>query len=107
MEEFEQLKGQSFVPKQQVIVTGNGQRSKNSAVSNGYHRLKIGETYFIVAEQFFHQNNLRYREEGRLYEVSKNKNNNWGSQNVFAFDLQPVFTPQKTMANLYCDLPNI
>ena len=107
MEKFDNLKKQSFVPKQQVIVTGNGQRSKNSAVSNGYHRLKVGETYFIIAEQFFHQNNLRYREEGRLYEVSKDKDNNQYSQNVFAFDLQPVLIPQKTMANLYCYLPNI
>ena len=107
MQDFEHSKQQSFSPGQKVVVIGNGERSKNRATSNGYHRLKVAETYFIIKEEFFHLNNSKYKNEGRLYEVSKSKNDNSYSQNVFAFDLEPVFVPKKVMANFHCDLPNI
>lgn len=106
LEEFDRLKQQRFAPGQQVIVTGNGGQSLSSATSKGYHNLEVGKTYTVIKEEFFHLKKQQYKNEGRLYSVGEN-NGKGHSQNVFAFDLEPVFIPKKTMASLYCDLPDI
>ena len=99
---IERLKNQTFLRGQQVVVTGNGQRT----ILKGYHDLEVGKTYTVIKEDFFHLKNIRYKDEGRLYTIGEN-NGKGHSQNVFAFDLEPVFVPKKTMASLYCDLPDI
>lgn len=106
LEEFDRLKQQRFAPGQQVIVTGNGGQSLSSAISKGYHDLKVSKTYTVIKEEVFHLKNNLYKDEGRLYRIGE-YNGKGHSQNVFAFDLQPVPVPQKTMASLYCDLPDI
>lgn len=99
---IERLKKQTFLPRQQVTVTGNGQRT----MLKGYHDLEVGKTYTVIKEEFFHLKNNLYKDGGRLYTIGEN-NGKGHSQNVFAFDLEPVFVPKKTMASLYCDLPDI
>ena len=99
---IERLKNQTFLRGQQVVVTGTGQRT----ILKGYHDLEVGKTYTVIKEDFFHLKNIRYKDEGRLYTIGEN-NGKGHSQNVFAFDLEPVFVPKKTMASLYCDLPDI
>lgn len=99
---IERLKKQTFLPRQQVMVTGNGQRT----ILKDYHDLEVGKTYTVIKEEFFHLKNNLYKDGGRLYTIGEN-NGKGHSQNVFAFDLEPVFIPKKTMASLYCDLPDI
>lgn len=103
---IERLKKQTFLPRQQVVVSGNGESSRDSATSKGYHNLEVGKTYTVIKEEFFHLKRQQYKNEGRLYSVGED-NGKGHSQNVFAFDLEPVFIPKKTMSSLYCDLPDI
>lgn len=103
---IERLKKQTFLPRQQVVVSGNGQRPLSSTILKGYHDLEVGKTYTVIKEEFFHLKNNLYKDGGRLYTIGE-YNGKGHSQNVFAFDLQPVTVPQKTMASLYCDLPDI
>ena len=106
IEEFDRLKEQRFAPGQQVLVTGNGQRSLSSYLSSGYHHFfdKTG-VYIIVREE--RNPGSQYEGQGRLYLVKDETKNNY-TQSIFAFDLKPAFnSPSRPTGALENSLPNI
>ena len=106
LEEFDRLKQQRFTPGQQVLITGNGQRSLNSYLSSGYrHFFDKKGVYFVVGEES--NPGPQYEGQGRLY-IVKDVTKNDFTQSIFAFDLKPAFNSlAKPRAILENGLPNI